>query len=63
MKIEDLYIGQKVGLSHRGEVITGKIVKVFEDVIDGKPFTIATVEKPQYELLEVNIKKLLGVVK
>ena len=63
MKIEDLYIRQKVGLSHRGEVITGKVVKVFEDVIDGKPFTIATVETPQYELLEVNIKKLLGIVK
>lgn len=63
MKIDDLHIGQKVGLSHRGEVITGKVVKVFEDVINGKPFTIATVETPQYELLEVNIKKLIGVVK
>ena len=54
MNIKDCYIGQKVGLSHEGEVITGVVANIDGNVID--------VDSKDYEDLQVNVKRLLGVV-
>lgn len=46
MKIDEIYKGQGVGLSHRGKVITGKVIKVFEDIVAGQKVTLVSIETP-----------------
>lgn len=55
MKLEDCFVGQKVGLHYDGEVLTGVI-----ESLDGN---IATVYLSGMDSgNEVNVKYLLGVV-
>lgn len=62
MKIEDCYIGQPVGFTYSGEKLIGEITDLQVEVVEGKAINLATVETDE-TMLEVNVGRLLGVVK
>ena len=55
MKIQDCYIGQKVGFTYQDEVFTG--------VIKSLNGNVAVITYDEHEDSEINVKYLLGVVK
>lgn len=55
MKIQDCYIGQKVGFNYQQEVFTG--------VIKSLNGSVATISSNEHEDSEINVKYLLGVIK
>lgn len=55
MKIQDCYIGQKVGFTYQEEVFTG-IIKS----LDG---SVATVCSDEHEDSEISVKYLLGALR
>ena len=55
MKIQDCYIGQKVGFTYQDEVFVG-VIKSLND-------SIAVVSSNDHEDSEINVKYLLGVMK
>ena len=55
MKIQDCYIGQKVGFTYQEEVFTG--------VIKSSNGSVAVISSDEHEDSEINVKYLLGVVK
>lgn len=55
MKIQDCYIGQKVGFTYEGEVFTG--------IIKSLNGSVAVIILDEHEDSEVSVKYLLGVVK
>lgn len=55
MKIQDCYIGQKVGFAYQDEVFTG--------VIKGLNGNVAVIGSDEHEDSEVSVKYLLGVIK
>ena len=55
MKIQDCYIGQKVGFNYQDEVFTG--------VIKSLNGCVATICSLEHEDSEINVKYLLGVLR
>lgn len=55
MKLTDCYIGQKVGLMYNGAVLAGIVESIVGNIV--------SFSHPEYETIEVNVKKLLGVLK
>lgn len=55
MKIQDCYIGQKVGFTYQEEVFVG--------VIKSLNGSVATICSNEHEDSEVNVKYLLGVLR
>ena len=55
MKIQDCYIGQKVGFTYQDEVFTG--------VIKSLNGSVAAITSDEHEDSEINVKYLLGAVK
>ena len=55
LKIQDCYIGQKVGFNYQQEVFTG--------VIKSLNGSVATISSNEHEDSEINVKYLLGVIK
>lgn len=55
MKIQDCYIGQKVGFTYQQEVFTG--------VIKSLNGSVATICSNDHDDSEINVKYLLGVMK
>lgn len=55
MKIQDCYIGQKVGFHYQDEVFTG--------VIKSLNGSVAVISSNEHEDSEINVKYLLGVMK
>ena len=55
MKIQDCYIGQKVGFNYQDEVFTG--------VIKGLNGSIAVITSEEREDSEINVRYLLGLLR
>lgn len=55
LKIQDCYIGQKVGFTYQEEVFVG-VIKSLND-------SIATISSNEHEDSEINVKYLLGVLR
>ena len=55
MKIQDCYIGQKVGFTYQDEVFTGVI-----KILNGN---VAVISSSEHEDSEINVKYLLGVLR
>lgn len=54
MKIQDCYIGQKVGFTYEGDVNSGFVNSINGDYI--------SLDHKDYDSVEVNVKHLLGVL-
>lgn len=55
MKIQDCYIGQKVGFTYQEEVFTG--------VIKSLSGSVAVISSDEHEDSEINVKYLLGLLR
>lgn len=55
MKIQDCYIGQKVGFTYQDEVFTG--------VIKSLNGSVAVISSDEHEDSEINVKYLLGLLR
>ena len=55
MKIQDCYIGQKVGLTYQDEVFTG--------VVKSLNGNVAVITSDEHEDSEINVKYLLGLLR
>lgn len=55
MKLQDCYIGQKVGFTYQDEVFTG--------VIKSLNGNVAVITSDEHEDSEINVKYLLGVLR
>lgn len=62
MKIEDVYKGQSVGFTYKGVKHIGKVLDVQPEYVNGDLVYLATVETDVQDF-EVNVARLLGVVK
>lgn len=55
LKIQDCYIGQKVGFTYQDEVFTG-VIKSLND-------NVAVITSNEHEDSEINVKYLLGLLR
>ena len=62
MKIEDVYIGQKVGFTYNGSPIVGFVKEIKKEIHEGVEKDIVVIDNVEHEEVEIIPKRLLGLL-
>ena len=62
MKIEDVYIGQKVGFTYNGSPLVGFVKEIKKEIHKGVEKDIIVVHTVEHDEVEIIPKRLLGLL-
>lgn len=62
MKIEDVYVGQKVGFTYDGSPMIGVVKEIKKEIHKGIEKDIVVMHNVEHEEVEIIPKRLLGVM-